>query len=224
MKTAVVTGGNKGIGREIVRQLKQEGFHVVLAARDEKRGSTAAAEEGAEFIRMDVADEKSILEFAKQFGKKFNHLDVLVNNAGILKKEDRSVLASSQELMNETFAVNAYGPVRVTKALLPFLGNGSRVIMVSSGGGSMSDDIAGWAPVYCVSKTLLNAFTRHLAHELAPKGIFVNAICPGWVRTDMGGKGAPRTVQQGADTVTWLATTDKVHSGGIFRDRKKIDW
>jgi NAD(P)-dependent dehydrogenase (short-subunit alcohol dehydrogenase family) len=221
-RIAVVTGGSRGIGNEIAKQLAANGFSVVIAARDEAHGKTAAAEINADFIPLDISDESSINEFVRQLSAKYDHVDVLVNNAGIIGKNDHDILAASASLINETFATNSIGPLLLTQALEPLLNAGSRVIMMSSGGGSMSDPVGGWSPVYCVSKSLLNAITRHLAYALSAKKVAVNAMCPGWVRTDMGGRNAPRSVKEGADTAVWLATTEHVSTGKIFRDRKEI--
>lgn len=147
---------------------------------------------------------------------------MLVNNAGVLSSDDHRILDATLPLINETFAVNAIGPLLLTQAIAPLMPAGARVIMISSGGGSMSDAVGGWAAVYCVSKTLLNAITRQLANELSSREIAVNAVCPGWVRTDMGGKSAPRSVEQGVATAVWLATTETVPSGKFLRDKKEI--
>ena len=221
-KTAIVTGGSRGIGKEIAKQLVAEGFSVIIAAKDKARGEAAAAETGAAFLQLDVSDEKSIHAFAAKVKATSAHIDVLVNNAGVLKSEDQSMLEATSSLIDETFRTNAIGALLLTNAIVPLMNSGGRVIMMSSGGGSMTDPVGGWSPVYCVSKALLNAITRQLASELRSKKISVNSMCPGWVRTDMGGRNAPRTVQQGADTAVWLATATGLPTGKFFRDRKEI--
>jgi NAD(P)-dependent dehydrogenase (short-subunit alcohol dehydrogenase family) len=156
--------------------------------------------------------------------KRFGKLDVLINNAAILLRQDQSLLTSDVEIYKQTIETNAHAHLHVTRHFLPLMTRGSRIIMTSSGGGSMTDPVGGWSPAYCVSKTLLNSITRQLAYELTNKQIAVNAFCPGWVRTDMGGKSAPRSVDQGADTAVWLATKDEVSTGRFFRDRREIEW
>lgn len=221
-KTAIVTGANRGIGKEIARQLAANGFRVIVAARDILKGKKAAEELNADFLLLDLSDPQSILRFGKETKEKYGKIDVLINNAGMIGKDDNRLLEAGLSLVRETFSTNAIGPLLLTQTITPLMSAGGRVIMVSSGGGSMSDPVGGWSPVYCVSKSLLNAITRHLASELKSAKISVNAICPGWVRTDMGGNSAPRSVAQGADTAVWLATATENPTGKFFRDRKEI--
>jgi NAD(P)-dependent dehydrogenase (short-subunit alcohol dehydrogenase family) len=231
-KIALVTGANKGIGLEIVRQLAKAGFRVFLTARDRQRGEEASKtlqQDGlsVEFLQLDVADETSIDKLAKELPSQIEHLDVLVNNAGIyLDASNASVLEVEPTLILQTLQTNTLGPLRLTQKLIPLLAksNAGKVINVSSGGGQLTD-MSDWAPAYSLSKTALNAVTGMMAAALRDKHIVVNSICPGWVRTDMGGSGASRSVQQGADTVTWLATEAPSDLTGKFlRDRKVIPW
>jgi NAD(P)-dependent dehydrogenase (short-subunit alcohol dehydrogenase family) len=231
-KIALVTGANKGIGLEIVRQLAKAGFRVFLTARDRQRGEEASKtlqQDGmsVEFLQLDVADETSIDKLAKELPSQIDHLDVLVNNAGIyLDASNASVLEVEPTLILQTLQTNTLGPLRLTQKLVPLLAqsNAGKVINVSSGGGQLTD-MSDWAPAYSLSKTALNAVTGMMAAALRDKHIAVNSICPGWVRTDMGGSGASRSVQQGADTVTWLATEAPSDLTGKFlRDRKVIPW
>lgn len=231
-KIALVTGANKGIGLEIVRQLAKAGFRVFLTARDRQRGEEASKtlqQDGlsVEFLQLDVADETSIDKLAKELPSQIDHLDVLVNNAGIyLDASNASVLEVEPTLILQTLQTNTLGPLRLTQKLVPLLAksNAGKVINVSSGGGQLTD-MSDWAPAYSLSKTALNAITGMMAAALRDKHIVVNSICPGWVRTDMGGSGASRSVQQGADTVTWLATEAPSDLTGKFlRDRKVIPW
>jgi NAD(P)-dependent dehydrogenase (short-subunit alcohol dehydrogenase family) len=171
-KIAIVTGANRGIGFEIAKQLSAHDFSVIVAARDKKKGSEAAEKIGAHFIPLDVSDEKSIATFTAEVKKEFGHVDVLINNAGIVEKKDVNMLTATSELFNSTFSTNAIGPVLLTQSISELMKKGGRVIMISSGGGSMSDPVGGWSPVYCVSKSLLNAFTRHLAYFLSAKDIY----------------------------------------------------
>jgi NAD(P)-dependent dehydrogenase (short-subunit alcohol dehydrogenase family) len=240
---AVVTGGNRGIGREICRQLAAKGFHVVLTARDPAKGRAAAKEltrEGGsvEFFTLDVTDPKRIRALGRHLERKHGRCDVLVNNAGIYLEggydaEGTPIDSIQNEPMKKiraTMETNLYGPLQLTQAILPLMlaRRRGRIVNVSSGSGQLSDMGVGEAG-YRLSKTALNAMTAIFAAELKAdpkaKDILVNCMCPGWVRTDMGGPYATRSVEQGADTAVWLATLPKGGpSGGFFRDRKRIPW
>ncbi len=227
-RVAVVTGGNRGIGLEICRQLaKHGGIHVVLTARDAKKGKAAAKQLGVDFHVLDVASEESVRAFAGWVAGGHRRCDILVNNAGVmLDRHGSRVLDLKVETWRETLDTNLIGPLLLIQALAPIMKkNGyGRIVNVSSGLGQLSDMGAG-TPAYRVSKTALNALTRTLAAELAGSGILVNSMCPGWVKTDMGGASAPLTVEQGADTAVWLATLpDGGPTGGFFRERKPIPW
>jgi NAD(P)-dependent dehydrogenase (short-subunit alcohol dehydrogenase family) len=229
MKTILITGSNKGIGFEIARQCAAQGHRVVLSGRDELRLAEAQKklfDSGLKCatLKMDVSDLLSIESAARTFGKMFPVLDVLVNNAAIIVKNDDSLSGDSDESFTKTINTNGYGPLRVTRSFARYLKDGSQVINISSGGGSMTDPIGGWSPAYCVSKTMLNGITRHLAYELQQQNIRVNAVCPGWVKTDMGGQGASRTVDKGAGTPVWLINDGTQESGLFFRDKKQIPW
>jgi NAD(P)-dependent dehydrogenase (short-subunit alcohol dehydrogenase family) len=230
MKTALITGANKGIGREVARQFALRGFHVFVGARNADAGQAAAhalAKNGtrATFLRLDVSDSKSVTAAAGEFATIADCLDVLVNNAGILLKEDSAILTINDELILKTLETNTLGPLRVTRAFVPLLARSSapRVINVSSGGGQLAGGAESWAPAYCISKTALNGVTSQLAAALP--NFAVNSVCPGWVRTDMGGASATRSVEEGADTIVWLGT-DAPHTltGKFLRDRKSIPW
>lgn len=229
MKCILITGANKGIGFEIARQLSKLGHRVIISGRDKTRLDEAKQkfiEENltVEHLIMDVGDSHSISAAAEVLRKKNIQLDVLINNAAILLKTDQHILQDDGEILQPTLNVNSIGPLRVCKAFLPLIADRGRIINISSGGGSMTDPVGGWSPAYCVSKTFLNSITRQLAYELSSRQISVNAMCPGWVKTDMGGRSAPRTVQEGADTAAWLATAEKIPTGKFFRDRKEIPW
>ena len=226
-RIAVVTGANRGIGLEICRQLAKTGMHVVLTARDEAKGSAAAKKLGVEGRQLDVDSDASVKAFARWIKDTHDRCDVLVNNAGVmLDPRGSRVLDSKIETYRATLETNLLGPLRMIQALLPLMkkqGYG-RIVNMSSGQGQLSEMGVG-TPAYRVSKTALNALTRTTAADLHGSGILVNAMCPGWVRTDMGGSGAPRSVEQGADTAVWLATLpDNGPSGGYFRDRKQMAW
>lgn len=230
-KTALVTGANKGIGFEVARQLGERGFHVFLTARNATRGKAAAAKlakAGAQvdFLRLDVSDARSVRALATALGRKVDRLDVLVNNAAILENSDISVVDVTAGEVERTWRTNTLGPLLVTQALAPLLRRSQRgaVINLSSGWGalhSMGDD----APAYGISKAALNAVTRQFAAALKPDRVAVNSVTPGWVRTDMGGAGADRSVEQGAETVVWLATeAPRNLTGQFLRDRKPTPW
>ena len=230
MKTILITGATRGIGRETAFQLGRLGHTVIVSGRGKDRvhetvsGMRRAGMKAVGLV-MDVASEPRIREAAAQAAKMNLDLDVLVNNAGILYDNDTSLLEDDERILAETLVTNSLGPLRVTRAFLPLMRKDSRIINITSGGGSMSTPVGGWAPAYCVSMTLLNALTRHMAAELHGRHISVNAVCPGWVRTAMGGTGAPLEVAEGADTVVWLATVTKdPGTGKCFRDRGKIAW
>ena len=234
-RIALVTGANRGIGLEIVKQLSRAGLMAVLASRDVAKGREAAAKlasEGLEppAVELDVTSEESIRVAVEEVMGLFGRIDVLVNNAGILKEgfnaEDSSVLHVSPALAIETYVTNTVGPLRLIQAVLPIMQKGEygRVVNISSGAGQLSDMGAGF-PAYRMSKAALNALTRVTAAELGPAPIKVNAMCPGWVRTDMGGPNATRTVDKGAETAVWLATLpDTGPTGGFFRDKAPIAW
>jgi NAD(P)-dependent dehydrogenase (short-subunit alcohol dehydrogenase family) len=230
MKKVLVTGANKGIGYEVARQLARKGFHVFVGARNPEAGRKAADEIAkksgqATFLEIDVIDNASVKAAAREFSKIADHLDVLVNNAGIMVDGDNAILEISDELLRKTLETNTLGALRVTRAFVPLLGKSRapRVINVSSGGGQLTGGADGWSPAYCISKTALNGVTSQLATAL-PK-FAVNSVCPGWARTDMGGRNATRSVEEGADTIVWLAADAPPKLTGKFlRDRKGIPW
>jgi NAD(P)-dependent dehydrogenase (short-subunit alcohol dehydrogenase family) len=230
VKTVLITGANKGIGHEVARQLAAKGFHVFVGARNAKAGSKATQEIAkrcgkATFLEMDVADNDSVTTAAREFSNIEDRLDVLVNNAGIIVDGDSASLEISDELFRDTLETNTLGPLRVTRAFEPLLrkSEAPRVINVSSGGGQLTGGADGWAPGYCISKTALNGVTVQLAAAL-PK-FAVNSVCPGWVRTEMGGENASRSVEEGAETIVWLASdAPQDLTGKFLRDRKEIPW
>ncbi len=230
MKTVLITGANKGIGREVARQLATKGLHAFVGARNAKAGRKAAEEianRGAKatFLEIDVADNDSVTNAAREFSNIEDHLDVLVNNAGIIVDGDNAILEVSGDLLRKTLETNTLGALRVTRAFAPLLrkSKAPRVINVSSGGGQLTGGADGWAPIYCISKTALNGVTVQLAAAL-PK-FAVNSVCPGWVRTEMGGENASRSVEEGAETIVWLAShAPQDLTGKFLRDRKEIPW
>jgi NAD(P)-dependent dehydrogenase (short-subunit alcohol dehydrogenase family) len=267
MKTIIVTGGNRGIGLEICRQLDALGHQVIMGSRVIQNGIEAGRGLSERLIikQLDVTDENSVGSFAKAVEEAYGKVDVLINNAGlgsthfnnsvssskaksIIKKNlpgagnlakllkpvlqnagliDKPATASNISLdeAEQIMQTNFYGPWRMIQACIHLLkkNEGGRIINISSGMGELNT-LDGDYPGYRLSKSSLNALTIMLSKELGAKNITVNAMCPGWVKTDMGGPDAPREVKEGADTAVWLATEATIPSGKFFRDRKIIDW
>ena len=224
-RTALVTGANRGIGFEAARQLARAGLDVVLTARDPDAGRAAAAELGLRCEQLDVSSDESVRAAAERLEHDGVAVDVLVNNAGVLLSG--GILDVDDELVRDTLEVNLLGPLRTARAFMPGMierGYG-RVVNVSSGSGSLTEAGA-YTPVYGISKAALNMLTRQLAFAAEGHGdVKVNAMCPGWVRTDMGGGAAPRSVEEGVDTIVWLATLPPDGpSNGFFRDRHPAAW
>lgn len=228
---ALVTGANRGIGFEVCRQLARRGFVVLLTARDDGKARTAAgrlAKAGkVEPLLLDVANPQSIQLAAAEVKKRYGYLNVLINNAGINYDTWETVEnADIDGTVRETITTNLLGPWRMCQAFLPLLreSGAGRIVNVSSESGSLANMGAG-PPAYQVTKAGLNALTRTLAGELHGSRILVNAVCPGWVATDMGGAGAPRSVSDGAEGIVWAATLpDNGPTGGFFRDGKPLPW
>ncbi|MHB8809331.1 MAG: SDR family oxidoreductase [Desulfobulbaceae bacterium] len=240
-KIALVTGANKGIGFETSRQLARLGIKVLMGARDEERGKTAAAKllaEGldVEAVLLDVTDSGQIAVVRETIARNYGRLDILINNAGMGHTEDLSgsVATVPMHALQEIFAVNFFGPVELTQALLPLLrkSRAGRIVNVASILGSLtlhSDPQSGledFKPfAYDASKTALNALTVHLAFLLKDTPIKVNSAHPGWVRTDLGGQDAPMEPAEGAKTSVALATLDDAGpSGGFFHLGKPLPW
>jgi NAD(P)-dependent dehydrogenase (short-subunit alcohol dehydrogenase family) len=225
---ALVTGANRGIGLEVVRQLAERGFTAVLGSRDLEKGRAAAEGLGdldVDARRLDVGDPDSVRELAGELEEAYGRLDVLVNNAGILYDTWQRGVEADLDLVHEALETNLFGAWRTTQACLPLLRRSQhgRIVNVSSGSGSLSSMGAG-TPAYSVSKAALNALTRILAAELRGDGILVNAVCPGWVATDMGGPGG-RPVEQGAASVMWgVLLPDDGPTGGFYRDGRRVEW
>lgn len=229
-KIALITGANKGIGLEIARQLGERGFYIILSARNEKRGQTAMSslsDRGIEgmFLPMDVGSDESIQAAFSVASAQVERIDVLVNNAGVLLDEGKTLVNVSWEVLHRTLQINSLGSLQVVRTFLPLLSKGSRIIMVSSAAGVITGGVSSFAPAYALSKTLMNTMTMHLARDLTPKGIVINSVSPGWVRTDMGGAGASRSVAKGAETPVWLAVdAPESLTGKFWYDLKEIDW
>jgi len=227
-RTALVTGGNRGIGFEVCRELGAGGLRVVLTARDPSAGGKAAdalRREGLDvrFEEMDVASDASVGACAERLAKARVPIDVLVNNAAVYPST--RLLDRASDVLRATMEIDFFGASRTCRAFVPGMlaRDYGRIVNVSSGSGSFAEGLPG-PPAYGVAKAALNAFTVKLAEELSGD-VKVNAVCPGWVRTRMGGKGASRSVEEGADTIVWLATLPaRGPNGGFFRDRHRIAW
>jgi NAD(P)-dependent dehydrogenase (short-subunit alcohol dehydrogenase family) len=227
---AVVTGANRGIGREVARQLADDGYNVVLGARDPAKGERVAKEldpAGKHILacRLDVSTDAGVAEMAARVADHYGRADVVVNNAAITY--DTWAWAESADLdsVHEALETNLFGAWRVAQALLPLLRQSPhpRIVNVSSEAGSISE-MSGGIPAYSVSKASLNALTRLLAGELRKDRILVNAVCPGWTATDMGGGGG-RSIAEGAASVVWAVTLpDNGPTGGFFRDGRPLPW
>ena len=225
---ALVTGANRGIGLEVCRQLAGEGYAVVLGSRDPGKGEEAAAGLGAANVfpvQLDVSDDESVRAAASWVEERFGRCDALVNNAALHYDAGARAQSADLAVVHEAMETNLFGAWRTAIALLPLLRSAEhgRIVNVSSGGGSLADMGMG-TPAYRVSKTALNALTRTLAAELRSEGILVNAVCPGWTATDMGGGGG-RPVADGAASVVWAVTLpDDGPTGGFFRDGRPLPW
>jgi NAD(P)-dependent dehydrogenase (short-subunit alcohol dehydrogenase family) len=229
--TALVTGANRGLGLETARQLLGRGLRVVLAGRDEKateraRRGLGGDTESSMTVRLDVTDVTSIAAAHRTIADRFGEVDVLVNNAAVLLAENDGILETPLAAYRDTFEANVFGVVETCRVFVPPMAKRrwGRIVNVSSSAGQLST-MSTWAPAYSMSKSALNAFTRMLGETYAGRGVLANAVDPGWVRTDMGGRSAPRSIEEGIDSIVWLATLpDDGPTGGFFRDRRPIDW
>ena len=230
-RIALVTGGNRGIGFAVCKGLRQAGLQVILGSRDEDKGNEAAkvlGEQGfsVDTHQLDVTDPQSISAIKRYVAKQYGQLDVLINNAGVHLDKGESVLEVPLEIVQQTFEVNLFGTLNVSRTFLPMMKQHDygRVVNVSSDMGSLSK-MRGRSGAYRTSKTAVNALTRVIASEVSGYNIKVNTMSPGWVRTDMGGPSAPRSPEEGVDTIIWLATLpDDGPTGGFFKDRESIPW
>ena len=230
-RIALVTGGNRGIGMEVCRQLAALGIRVVMGSRDQERGSAAAKQLAAGGLRiearqLDVASVQSIRDCMNWIRRDVGRLDILVNNAGIMLEEDEDDPLEELEIIRDTMQTNVYGPFLLSRLAVPIMKSRryGRIVNLSSGMGSLAEMGVGYL-AYRLSKAGINVLTRVVAAETEGMGILVNSVDPGWVQTAMGGRGATRTAEKGAETVVWLATLpDSGPTGTFFRDRKPIAW
>lgn len=230
-RIALVTGANRGIGFEVCRQLGRLGYQVVLTSRDPDKGRAAASvlldeSLSVDFLQLDVSLDESVASAQQVVKARYGRLDVLVNNAGISLKQDRSVSTLPLEALRQTLETNTFGALRTCQAFLPLMKKHhyGRIVNVSSTMGQHAR-MADMSAAYRLSKDALNALTQMLADSIHAGDILINSCCPGWVRTEMGGKSAPRSLEQGADTIVWLASLPKGGpTGKFFRERREIDW
>lgn len=231
---ALITGAYRGLGLETARQLAAKGFSVILTARQEQAGRTAAEQLGREtgqtvrFVPMDVLDDRSIAAALEAIRQWTDGLDVLINNAAVFPDPSKDALSTPRSWLLDTFNTNTASVLMITQSFLPLLRKSrcppARIVNISSGLGALSD-MQNSCTAYSISKTALNAVTRQLAAALRDDRIPVNSVCPGWVRTEMGGPNAPRSVEEGASGIVWLATEAPAEqTGGFFRDRQPIPW
>lgn len=229
-KRILITGANRGIGLEITRQLAEQGHKVFLGSRNHSKGEEAAqsfVEKGLDIrvIQLDVGSEDSIRHAFDEYQKENDRLDVLINNAGIFTDRNYSLEDIPMEIFDEIINVNFRGALLMTRIFLPLLKTSSdaRIVNLSSGLGAFNE-MGGGYPGYRISKTAMNAMTAIFGSELSNYGIKSNSMCPGWVKTDMGGSGAMRDLPHGAETAVWLATAQQIPNGKFLRDKKVIDW
>ena len=225
---AIVTGANRGIGKEVSQQLASQGYTVLLTARSLQSAEAAVQELGNSNLKpaqLDVTDSESIRSLYERVVTEFNRLDVLVNNAAINYDTWQKASNADLDMVRETFETNVYGAWQLCQIFLPLLKQSPhpRIVNVSSGAGALND-MGGGTPAYRMTKASLNALTRMLAAELHRDKILINAVCPGWVATDMGGNGG-RPVADGARGIVWAATLpDDGATGRFFRDMQLIEW
>jgi NAD(P)-dependent dehydrogenase (short-subunit alcohol dehydrogenase family) len=236
MRTAIVSGANRGVGREIARQLFLRGYRVLFTSRDETKGKQSFEKLKEElgiqgdgelvFHQLDVTDPRSIHKLHDMVVSEYEAADVLVNNAAVLLDQCGRILQTELDIYRATFETNLYGPLALSQTFIPLMleRNYGRVVNVSSGAGQVEDMIDDMT-AYRLSKIALNGMTLILAKVVEGTNVLVNAGCPGWVRTDMGSPEAPRSPEEGAAGIVWLATLpDGGPNGGFFRDKQRLAW
>ncbi len=230
-KVVLITGASRGLGFEVARQLVLKEYTVILTARDINKATDACenlpgCRERIFARALDVTNKESVQSAAEFVKERFRKLDVLINNAGVFLDKNISAEHGDMFLIQKTLETNFYGAYRMIQAFLPMMKSNmsGRIINVSSRMGQLCS-MFGNNPGYRVSKAALNALTKMLSAEISEFNIQVNSVCPGWVKTAMGGPGAPRTIQQGAETIVWLADGGAGNeSGKMFSDKEEIPW
>ena len=230
-KVALVTGSYRGLGLETARQLAELGYTVIITARTLEKAQKGASQlksfsDQIHAYELDITQDQSVENIYNWVTDTFGRLDVLINNAAINYDTWNSALDADLNEIGQTIDANLMGAWRMVQALVPLMKKGGfgRIVNVSSGAGAING-MGGGTPGYSVSKAALNVLTIKLAAEVSGHGILVNSVCPGWVRTDMGGSAAPRSVQEGAQGIVWAATLDtNGPNGGFFRDGEEIKW
>ncbi len=230
-KVAIVTGANRGIGLETCRQLNQLGIITILTSRDDTKGKSAVASLSKDsgdllYHQLDVEDSDSVTRLRDFVVENFIHCDILVNNAGVFLDRGVNIFDLPEKTLQETLEVNFFGALKMCQEFLPIMRSSGygRIVNVSSSMGSISS-MGGGSAAYKLSKLLMNGMTRIMADEISDQDIKINTMAPGWVRSDMGGTSAPRSLAQGADTILWLATLpEDGPSGGFFEDRAPANW
>ena len=224
---ALVTGANRGIGLALSKLLIDQDYRVLLGCRDLKKAEVTReklSSENAFSVQVDLLQPEKFSALRSDIESRFGQLDVLVNNAGINYDTWQDAADPDFEQVKNTWQVNTLGPWQLAVALLPIIPRGGRIVNVSSESGSLNG-MGGGTPAYSITKAALNAMTIKLAHAVRSKGILVNAVCPGWVRTDMGGAAAPRSPEQGAKSVYWaIDLPDTGPTAGFFRDGQMLSW
>lgn len=230
-KVALVTGGNRGIGYELVRQLAMDGFKVILTSRNSESRHKAVqklkdSHLDVSFLTMDINNQTSIRQAAATVNEQYGRLDVLINNAGIYLDKNQTLVNMDPYVLEKTLTTNFFGAYHVIRSFMPLMEQQAygRIINVSSEYGAMSEMSSPGVGAYKLSKFILNGLTQLMAAE-SNNDIKINAVDPGWVSSDMGGPSAPRTPEQAARSILWLATIGpEGPSGGFFKDGKQIDW
>jgi NAD(P)-dependent dehydrogenase (short-subunit alcohol dehydrogenase family) len=225
-RVVLITGANRGIGLETARQMLKLEYQVIVTSRDPASGHAATELLGTHYHPLDVTDAASRQALQHYVQDEFGRLDALVNNAGMMIDKGQGILDLPEETLRLTLETNAFAPLLLARLFIPMMEeqNYGRVVNVSSRMGQIGQ-LNNYAPSYRLSKLLLNGITRLLADAVRGKNVLVNAVCPGWVRSDMGGAGAPRSLEQGAGGIVWAATLPEGGpSGGFYYDGREIVW